>query len=284
MKFKSYSITKVFVIFSFILLVGLAVYFTGSGIINAQDKSDDTKNEDSQILLAQDNQRDDDDCGRTGPSVRLPATKLIIEHNSTAEDTGVHGFFDGIDWKKLCVYDPRGRIVLEVEPQRQLRTQTISGIFFESAEPPNEEVPIEEILRRFPEGQYSVRGRAKDGRRLTGAALFTHEIPAAPVITFPADGGSVPASNLTITWNHVTTTLDGDPLNRTGYEVILTKQVPDDPNGFSKPAVSIHVPPSVTSLTVPNQFLEPNSRYEIEIIVLEVSGNQTITSIFFDTL
>ncbi len=283
MKFTRFSITRMFLSFAIVLLVGLAVYFAGNGIINAQDKSDDTNNEDAQIIQEQDSQNDDNDCSRSGPSVRLPATKLIIEHNSTAEDTGVHGFFDGIDWKKLCVYDPRGRIVLEVEPQRQLRTQTISGIFFESAEPPNKQVPIEEILSRFPEGQYSVRGRAKDGRRLTGAALFTHEIPAPPVITFPQDGGTVPASNLTITWNHVTTTLDGDPLNRTGYEVILTKDVPDDPNGFSKPAVSIHVPPSVTSLTVPNQFLEPNSRYEIEIIVLEVSGNQTISSIFFET-
>ncbi|GEM_PF-2556474 len=229
-------------------------------------------------------QEDYDDCsGRGGAPVQLPATKLIIEHNSTAEDTGVHGFFDGIDWTKLCVYDPRGRLILEVEPERQLKKQPISGIFFESAEPPNEEVPIEEILRRFPEGQYSVRGRAKDGRRLTGAATFTHDIPAAPVITFPQDGAVVPASNLTVTWNHVTTTLNGGPLNRTGYEVILTKNVPDDRNGFSRPALSIHVPPSVTSLTVPNQFLEPGSRYEIEIIVLEVSGNQTITSIFFET-
>lgn len=231
---------------------------------------------------------DDDDgpdaCSSTsGPTVRLPATKFFIEHNSTAEDTGVHGFFDGIDWQKLCIYDPRGRLIFEVEPNRQLRTQSISGIFFESAEPPNEEVPIEEILRRFPEGQYSVRGRAKDGRRLTGAAVFTHNIPAAPVITFPQDGGVVPASNLTVMWNHVTTTLDGRPLKRTGYEVILTKDVPDDPNGFSRPALSIHVPPSVSSLTVPNEFLEPGARYEIEIIVLEVSGNQTITSLFFKT-
>lgn len=225
----------------------------------------------------------DDDC-RGGPAVRLPATKLIIEHNGAAEDTGVHGLFDGTDWTKLEILDPRGRSIFEFEPKRQFRTQLISGVFFESAEPPNNEVPIEEILNRFPEGQYRVRGCTADGKRLTGAATFTHDIPAVPVIIFPQDGATVPASNLTVMWNHVTTTLDGEPLSRTGYEVILTKDVPDDPNGFSKPALSIHVPPSVTSLTVPNQFLEPNSRYEIEIIVLEVSGNQTIQSLFFRTL
>ncbi len=226
-------------------------------------------------------QEDDDDC--RGPAVRLPATKLFIEHNSTAEDTGVHGFFDGLDWTKLSIYDPRGRLVLEVEPKRQMRTQSISGIFFESAEPPNEEVPIEEILARFPAGRYAVRGCAKDGRRLSGAATFTHNIPAAPVIVFPQEDGVVSAAGFTAMWNHVTTTLDGRPLNRTGYEIILTKDVPDDPHGFSRPALSVHVPPSETSLTIPHEFLEPDSRYEIEIIVLEVSGNQTITSLFFRT-
>jgi hypothetical protein len=226
----------------------------------------------------------DDACSSSGgPAVQLPATKLFIEHNATDEDTGVHGLFDGLDWTKLCVYDPHGRQILEVEPRGQLREQSISGIFFESAEPPNEEVPIEEILRRFPEGQYSVRGRAKDGRRLTGAARFTHAIPAAPVITFPQDGDVVPVSNLVVVWNHVTMTLDGKPLNRTGYEVIVTKDVRDDPNGFSRPVLSVHVPPSVTSLTIPNEFLEPGTMYELEVLVLEVSGNQTISSLFFET-
>ena len=226
----------------------------------------------------------DNGCDTTmGETVRLPTTKLFIEHNSTAEDTGVHGAFDSIDWQRLCVYDPNGGIVLDVAPQHQLKGLSISGIFFESREPPNEEVPIEVILAHFPEGLYSVRGRALDGRRLTGAATFTHDIPAVPVITFPQEDGMVSADGFAVTWNHVTTTLDGDPLERTGYEVIVTKAVPDDPNGFSRPTFDVHVPPSETSLTVPNEFLEPGTRYEVEVLVLEVSGNQTITSLFFQT-
>jgi hypothetical protein len=248
------------------------------------DKADEKSQKGHEVSLRQTAATDDDDeCGEGGPAIRLPATKFFIEHNSTDEDTGVHGLFDGIDWKRLLVFDPRGRLILEVEPKAQLRNQSISGIFFESAEPPNEEIPIEEILRRFPEGRYSVQGCTKDGRRLKGAALFTHAIPVGPVITFPQDGDVVSVSNLTITWNHVTTTLDGTPLNRTGYEVIVTKEVPDDPNGFSRPVLSVHVPPSVTSLTIPRQFLEPNATYELEVLVLEFSGNQTITSLFFET-
>jgi hypothetical protein len=227
---------------------------------------------------------EDDDCSSSGGrAVQLPATKLIIEHNATDEDTGVHGLFDGVNWTKLCVYDPHGVQILVVEAKGQLREQSISGIFFESAEPPNAEVSIEEFLSRFPEGRYAVRGRAKDGRRLTGAALFTHTIPAAPVITQPEDGGVVDASNLVVKWNPVTTTLDGKPLNPTGYQVIITKDVKDDPHGFSRPTFDVHVLPSVTSLTVSKEFLEPKTTYELEVLALEISGNQTISVLFFQT-
>ena len=229
--------------------------------------------------------RDDDDdaCSSRGPSVLLPITKLFIEHNSTNEDTGVHGAFDGLNWQRLCVYDPNGRQVLDVAPKRQLRTLAMSGIFFESREPPNSEVSIEQIERMFPEGLYSVRGRTLDGMRMTGAATFTHDIPAAPVIIFPQDEGTVSSSGFAVMWNHVTTDLDGDPINRTGYEVIITKDVPNDPNGFSRPTYDVHVIPSETSLTVPGEFLEPGTRYELEVLALEVSGNQTISIIHFVT-
>jgi hypothetical protein len=83
--------------------------------------------------------------------------------------------------------------------------------------------------------------------------------------------------------NHVTTTLDGKPLNRTGYQVIITKDVRDDPHGFSRPTFDVHVLPSVTSLTVPHEFLEPRTGYELEVLALEISGNQTISVLFFQT-
>jgi hypothetical protein len=263
-------------VFAILIVLGLALPSTRLAAFRGGDETSDR----SEVR----DDHDEGDCARGGPSVPLPETKLFIEHNSTDEDTGVHGLFDGIDWTKLCVFDPRGRLLLEVEPERQLRKQAMSGFFFESAEPPNDEVPIETILRRFPEGLYAVRGRAADGRRLTGAALFTHIIPVGPIVTFPNEGDVVPASDLTVTWEHVTRALDGGPITRTGYEVIVTKDVPDDPHGFSRPTFDVHVPPNVTSLSIPLQFLEPHSRYELEVLVLEVSGNQTLTSLFFETL
>ncbi len=286
MKIGIIGITKIFIGFAIAFVLGMALYFIGNQITKAQNKTVEATAPDTPSDQARDNDRNDDDdacSNRRGPAIRMPTAKLYIEHNSTDEDTGVHGAFGSDNWQKLCVYDPRGRQVLEMEPKRQLRTLGMAGIFFESREPPNEEVSIEDIEAMFPEGRYTVRGRTIDGQRLTGAAIFTHDIPAAPVITFPQDEGVVPSSGFAVTWNHVLTDLDGDPLTRTGYQVIITKDVPDDPNGFSRPTYDVHVPASETSLSVPGEFLEPGTRYELEVLALEASGNQTITVIFFQT-
>ena len=70
-----------------------------------------------------------------------------------------------------------------------------------------------------------------------------------------------------------------------GYEVIVTNEDEDDadPNGMSQPIASIHVPPTVTQLTIPTEFLEASTAYELELIAIEESGNQTMTVFFFDT-
>ncbi len=220
----------------------------------------------------------------TGEIVDFPTTKLFFEHNSTDEDTGVHGAFDSSSWSELCVYDPSGVQILAVKPQEQLRNLNMAGIFFESREPPNTEVSIADLMAQFPEGLYEARAVTFDGKGMVGAATFTHDIPAAPVITAPKEDAVVPStSNLLVKWKPVTQTLSGGPITITGYEVIITKDVDDDPNGFSRPTFDVHLPPSVTRLRVPKEFLEPGSPYELEVLALEVSGNQTITVSFFET-
>lgn len=230
-------------------------------------------------------------CDPVPGAKKIAAAKLFIEHNATDEDTGVHGAFDDHGWSELCVYDPNGRQVLAVKPQGQLGELTVAGIFFESREPPNSEFSIDDLMAAFPEGKYEVRGMSFDGTSLTGFATFTHDIPAAPVITSPilvkdanrAAHAVVSSDGLVVRWEPVTRTLFDDPVTITGYEVIITKNVKDDPNGFSRPTFDVHVSPAQTSLTVPVEFLEPHTVYELEVLALEESGNQTITAGFFKT-
>jgi hypothetical protein len=232
------------------------------------------------------------DFPTTGKSREIAGAKLIIEYNATDDDIGVHGLFEDDGWKRLCVFDPSGRPVLHVGPRGRLLDLTMGGIFFESREPPASEFSFEDMHAAFPEGEYAVRGESFDGRTLVGSATFTHVVPAAPVITAPAlasdpkgtRANPVPLDGLAIDWNQVIRNVDGGPVSITGYEVIVTKEVADDPNGFSRPTYDVHVPPTVDRLSVPREFLQPNTVYEVEVLALEVSGNQTISVGFFKTV
>ena len=68
-----------------------------------------------------------------------------------------------------------------------------------------------------------------------------------------------------------------------GYEVIVTKVKHDDPDGFSRPILDVRVPTDRNTLTVSADFLESDLVYELEVLALEQSGNQTITVGFFKT-
>ena len=225
-------------------------------------------------------------------TTEIATAKLILEFNATDGDLGVHGAFDDHGWRVLCVFDPTGRLVLRVTPESQLRDLTMAGIFFESREPPLAEFGFADLPSTFPEGKYTVRAESFDGKILVGSATFTHDVPAAPVIDAPslaldpqgAKKNIVPLEDLAIQWQDVIETVDGTPVHITGYEVIVTKEGAEDPNGFSQPIYDVHVLPTLNSLRVPVEFLEADTVYELEVLALEVSGNQTITVGFFKTL
>ncbi len=229
-------------------------------------------------------------CERSRRGDRIATAKLIIEFNSTDDDIGVHGAFDDHGWSELCVFDPTGNPIAVFDPRGQLDDLTMAGVFFESREPPGDEYSMEDLAAAFPEGRYRVRARTFEGRFLTGAATFTHDVPAPPVITAPMlaedaeqPGPPVAREGFEVQWDDVTETVDGELVTVTGYEVILTKEHHDDPHGFSKPVYDVHVPASLNSLSVPAEFLEPGTVYEVEVLALEESGNQTITVGFFVT-
>jgi hypothetical protein len=228
---------------------------------------------------------------KPGQTTQIATAKLIIEYNATDQDIGVHGAFDDHGWRVLCVFDPDGRLVLQVSPESQLRDLTMAGIFFESREPPASEFSFADLEARFPEGEYTVRAESFDGQILVGSATFGHDVPAPPVIEWPeraadprdAKKAPVPLQDLVVGWQDVTETVSGEPVDITGYEVIVTKEGVEDPNGFSKPIYDVHVPPSLNALRVPVEFLEADTVYELEVLALEASGNQTITVGFFKT-
>lgn len=230
-----------------------------------------------------------DVCFESGEDFEGEA-RVYIEHNATDEDTGFHGMFDQEGLARGCLTMPDGTEILLPATAGPLGDLGINQFFFESREPPNDEYSIEDLKADFPEGEYRISGIDFEGTKRVATARFTHAIPQAPTITAPrlvdeeqAESNVVAPTGVTVRWEPVTETIDGSPVTITGYEVTVTKEEHDDPHGLSRPVYDVHVPPDSTELPIAEGFLEPGTLYELEVLALEESGNQTISVGFFTT-
>ncbi len=220
-----------------------------------------------------------------GP-IPLKEAKLNIEHNATDRDTGFQGAIDSEGWRRLDVRGPDGR-VLQFEGRGSLAKLGLTELFFETVEPENADVPIKRMLAKLPEGNYRIAGPAQEnGKRMgrtVGNALLTHDIPQGPQLLSPAEGATVPVKGVTASWSPVSKTITGKPLNLIAYQLIVEKDVEPHPHMIGKFGLQMYLPPTVTSMAVPDGFLEPGTAYKWEVLAIEQSGNQTLSSGSFRT-
>ena len=140
------------------------------------------------------------------PPIPLKEAKLNIEHNATDHDTGFQGAIDSDGWKRLDVTGPDGDVVLTFRGRGELADLGLTELFFETNEPENADVPIDQLLARLPEGDYDFFAKTVDGALAHGVATLSHTIPSGPELVTPAAGSSVDAgADLVVSWNPVTT-------------------------------------------------------------------------------
>ena len=229
-------------------------------------------------------------CMGTGDAsvepIPLKDAKLNIEHNATDNDTGFQGFVDSEGWKSLNVTGPDGT-VLTFRGRGNLGELGLTELFFETVEPANVDVPIAEMLDNLPAGDYDIAGpsmeNGESSGRTEGTAWLTHNIPAGPELLSPAAGATVRTTGLVASWGAVSTTITGDTVNIIAYQLIIEKDEPPHRHTIGKIGLSIYVPASVTSITIPDGFLEPGTSYKWEVLAIEESGNQTLSSSEFQT-
>jgi hypothetical protein len=217
----------------------------------------------------------------------LKDAKLIIEHNATDEDTGFQGFVDSEGWERLIFTGPEGA-VLTISGYGALGNLGLTELFFETVEPANADVSIAEMLTVLPEGNYTIEGSAIEaGERkgsTSGVAWLTHNIPAGPGLLSPEEDAVVPADDdLVVSWSPVTETIDGAEVNLIAYQLIVEQDEEPHPHMIGKRSLSMYLPTSVSSITVPREFLEPGTDYSWEVLAIEESGNQTLSSSSFST-
>ncbi len=222
---------------------------------------------------------DDDDDDED--EIELEEAEVFIEFNFTDGDIGIQFFWDGEAWKKMSIKGPHGRTVLRVKSSGYLADQGLAEGFFESNEPSLDELSMEVFFERFPAGEYEFEGRTVDGDEIEGETEFTHVLPAPPSNLWPADGDDVDHwAPLVVTFDAVTQDLDGQPLTPVLYEVIVETE------GDILRVLSLILDGGVAhpAVTIPPEFLTPETEYKLEIIVQEESGNKTIAETEFSTL
>jgi hypothetical protein len=202
---------------------------------------------------------------------RLAAATMIVEVNATDGDAGLQVFLDGEPWKWMRITGPDGRRILRVATRSRLRGYGLTELFSESSEPPFDRFPLRRFKRLFPEGRYRFAGTTIEGRRLVGAARLSHDIPDGPRITSPTVGATLPRDGVVASWNPVA---ERGGIDIKGYRAIVEREDP-------LRVFSADLPASVTRVTIPREYLEPDTDYKIEVQAIEASGNQTLTELEF---
>lgn len=218
--------------------------------------------------------------GRNGESAKAAAapmqlaqSDLFIEINATDGDAGLQLNLDGEKWDNMRVINPRGETILNVSGSSRLRGYGLTGLTFESAEPPFTQFPFSRFKARFPAGRYRFRGTTIGGRRLIDSDILTHRIPQKPVIVSPAEDAKVSTRGLIVRWNKVTRPRG---VRIVHYQVIVTQVKPER-------VLDLTMPPTATRVSIPAEFMLPRKEYSLEVLAREASGNQVITEISFTT-
>ncbi len=200
--------------------------------------------------------------------IKYEAADLFIETNATDGDIGLQLFMDADAWDTFKLFDPKGHQVMQqARTKGRLHGWGLTEFFWETEEPEFSEVPLSKFKKRFPAGKYTFRGKTVDGRKLVGSDRLTHVIPAGPVVTSPTEGAAVDRDSVQVSWKPVT---EPAGVEIASYEVIV---------GQGGRELDMHLPPEVTSVSIPPEFLKPGTEGGGEVLAREKSGNQTIGAI-----
>ena len=213
--------------------------------------------------------------------VPFDEAQLFFELNDTDGDLGIHASIDGGPWVSLTIEGPGDVRLLDIISRGKLRRQGMTQLFFESAEPPFDELAPAIFFRRFPEGRYEIEGIAQDGQELESTAVLSHVLPAPPdnirLSGLPAaedcdaEPLPMPSVPVVIDWDPVTSS--HPEIGKSGPIRIAQYQLFVERDGLVK--FSLELPPTVTRFTVPTGVTRLAKEFKFEIIARATNGNNT---------
>jgi hypothetical protein len=216
---------------------------------------------------------------RAGKVIKIADARLKFEINATDHDGGLQVFLDAEQWRRMSIFDRDGQKIFTTTTNGIMAKQGGTELFMESAEPTFDELPLDQLLARWPAGRYEFRGVGLDGERLVGAARLTHDLPTGPELVSPLEEGGQDPADTVLRWKRVPPP-NGSPI--IGYQVLVV-QPETGLKALPKITLDVMMPPTANRLRVPRGFLQPATEYEWEVLAIEKGGNQTLSSSSFVT-
>ncbi len=212
--------------------------------------------------------------------IEFKDARIKFEINATDDDGGVQIFLDADTWIELEIFDPNGERIFHSTVTGAIGVQGATELFMESAEPNFADLPMHELLARFPAGDYRFEGTGLDGERIVASATLTHDLPDGPILISPIEGDDLADPESTVLEWEAVLPPNGSPI--IGYQVLV---VQPDTGSAALPSIVLDVmmPPDATFMQVPPGFLRADTEYEWEVLAIESSGNQTLSSSAFTT-
>jgi hypothetical protein len=215
---------------------------------------------------------------RQGPETEpFEQAELFFELNDTDGDLGIHAAIDGGTWTSLDV-EGHGNL-LRIVTKGTLRTQGLTQLAFESAEPDFEELDPKDFFSRFPEGVYDIEGTAQEGGTFKSKVSLSHVMAAPPEATVSGlpiaencDAVDLPevVGPVLIDWAPVETS--HPDIGKSGSVTISRYQFFVE-QGETK--LSVDLPPAVTEFEIPTSITDLGGVFKFEIIARTSTGNNT---------
>ena len=206
--------------------------------------------------------------------VEFDDVRVLIEINGTDGDAGFQLELDGEAWRFVNLFDPNETRIYHVRGSGSVAAQGLTENFFESAEPSCEEVPLDVVLGRFPEGEYEAQGQTIDGEEISGAAVLTHDLPA-----IPAELEATNDASIALNWQWPGPDLGNCPIENLevflvtdeeglfGFQIVVGREAPE-------PLLELVVELGPEgdngqySVDLPDGFIEPGATYKWEVIAI----------------
>jgi hypothetical protein len=218
-------------------------------------------------------------AARPSRTVPLSEAEIFLELNHTDGDLGLHASIDGEPWKSLQIEGPGESLLLSLFSRGRLSAQGLTQLAFESAEPAFDELAPARFFRRFPEGRYEIDVSGLDGSEIEGVAMLSHVLAARPgnilvsgVLAAENCDALLPQVNppVQIEWDPVTTS--HPEIGKKGPIEIEKYQFFVEGAGAK---LSLDLPPTITSVEVPEVITNLGKSFKFEIIARTTRGNNT---------